>query len=167
MDPVAGAADPYSALRALVLLARLHHVPADAESLAHRLNLSPQQPVGTDELLLAARELGLKARRVASPVDRLPLAPLPALALMKDGSVCVLAQCDGARVLLQRFDPEDPDMARPRIEPLAAFVESWSGQLLLVTSRASLAGELAKFDFSWFVPSLVRHRRLLGEVLLV
>jgi subfamily B ATP-binding cassette protein HlyB/CyaB len=26
---------------------------------------------------------------------------------------------------------------------------------------------LAKFDFSWFVPSLVKHRKLLGEVLLV
>ena len=36
-----------------------------------------------------------------------------------------------------------------------------------MTSRASLAGELAKFDFSWFIPSLVRHRKLLAEVLLV
>ncbi|MBZ4170995.1 type I secretion system permease/ATPase, partial [Escherichia fergusonii] len=26
---------------------------------------------------------------------------------------------------------------------------------------------LAKFDFSWFIPSLVKHRKLLGEVLMV
>jgi subfamily B ATP-binding cassette protein HlyB/CyaB len=31
----------------------------------------------------------------------------------------------------------------------------------------SLAGELAKFDFSWFIPSLVKYRKLLGEVLLL
>ena len=37
----------------------------------------------------------------------------------------------------------------------------------LFTSRASLAGELAKFDFSWFVPAVVKYRKLLGEVLLV
>ena len=36
-----------------------------------------------------------------------------------------------------------------------------------MTSRASLAGSLAKFDFSWFIPSLVKYRRLFGEVLLV
>ncbi len=29
-----------------------------------------------------------------------------------------------------------------------------------------MAGELARFDFSWFVPALVRYRHLLGEVLL-
>ena len=53
------------------------------------------------------------------------------------------------------------------IEPLTAFAEQWTGELILVASRASLAGELAKFDFSWFIPSLVKYRRLLGEVLLI
>ena len=43
----------------------------------------------------------------------------------------------------------------------------WSGELILITSRASLAGALAKFDFSWVIPSNVRHRKRLGEVPLV
>jgi subfamily B ATP-binding cassette protein HlyB/CyaB len=43
----------------------------------------------------------------------------------------------------------------------------WSGELILFTSRASLAGELAKFDFTWFIPAVVKYRKLLGEVLLV
>ncbi|WP_080484351.1 type I secretion system permease/ATPase [Burkholderia ubonensis] len=38
------------------------------------------------------------------------------------------------------------------------------GQLLLLTSRASLASTLAHFDFSWFVPAIVKYRRLLLEV---
>jgi subfamily B ATP-binding cassette protein HlyB/CyaB len=41
------------------------------------------------------------------------------------------------------------------------------GRLLLFTSRASLAGNLARFDFSWFIPAVVKYRRLLLEVLLV
>ncbi len=84
---------------------------------------------------------------------------------MQDGSIAVLAQCNGNRVLQQRF--AEGDEQRPLIETFAAFDAQWSGELILVTSRASLAGELAKFDFSWFIPSLVKHRRLLGEVLLV
>ena len=57
--------------------------------------------------------------------------------------------------------------ARPTIEPIETFAAEWTGELILVTSRASLAGELAKFDFSWFIPSIVKHRRLLGEVLTI
>ena len=76
----------------------------------------------------------------------------------------MLAQCDGQRVLFQ--DPSSEE-GRPTIEPQVVFASQWSGELLLVTSRASLAGELAKFDFSWFLPSLVKHRKLLGEVLLI
>jgi len=53
------------------------------------------------------------------------------------------------------------------IEPIGTFAEQWTGELILVTSRASLAGNLARFDFSWFIPSLVKYRHLLGEVLLV
>ncbi|MEO7548524.1 MAG: type I secretion system permease/ATPase, partial [Ramlibacter sp.] len=83
-----------------------------------------------------------------------------------DGSIgfVILAQCDGQRVLIQ--DPVAA-MARPTIEPVAAFTAQWTGELILIASRASLAGDLAKFDFSWFIPSLVKYRRLLGEVLLI
>ncbi len=152
-------------MQALCLLARLHHTAADPDHLRHALGHAPGEALGADDLLHAARHLGLKAKRHRCATERLPQAPLPALALMRDGSVALLAQCDGQRVLLQTF--EDAVHSRPTIEPLERFATGWSGELILVTSRASVAGELARFDFSWFVPALVKHRRLLGEVLLV
>ena len=163
-------APPHPALQALCIVARLHHVAADASTLAHQLGWSAHHAPGPDGLLLAARELGLKARRSRSSADRLSLAALPALAVLRaEGEqgaprVVVLAQCDGQRVLWQ--NPEVPG-AGPTIEPLEVFAARWTGELILLASRASLAGELARFDFSWFVPSLVKYRRLLGEVLLI
>jgi ATP-binding cassette, subfamily B, bacterial HlyB/CyaB len=47
------------------------------------------------------------------------------------------------------------------------FAAQWTGELILITSHASQMGALAKFDFSWFIPSLVKYRKLLGEVLLI
>ena len=153
------------ALQALALVARLHHVAREPSTLAHQLGKAPHAPLAIDDLLLVAKQLGLRAKRTAVSHERLLLTPLPALALMKDGSIAVLAQCDRQRVLLQRFtNGAEP---RPIIEPLPTFIDAWAGDLILITSRASLAGELAKFDFSWFVPSLVKHRRLIGEVLAV
>ncbi len=175
-------------LAALCAIARFHQVAADPQMLAHQLGILPSDQVGIKELLLAAKHLGLKAKVSQTTVDRLHLANLPALAIMQANaapdesadadanaqkhaprnggrslSFVILAQTDGQRVLLQ-----DPSAGgRPIIEPIEAFAQQWSGQLILFTSRASLAGDMAKFDFSWFIPSLVKHRKLLGEVLLI
>ncbi len=152
------------ALQALCVLSRLHQIAAEPEALAHALGLTPSSEPDDRDLLRAAQHIGLKAKLTKSTIERLTLAPLPALARLQDGRWVVLAQCDGQRVLF--MDPSS-GVARPTIEPLKVFATQWSGELLLATSRATLAGELRKFDFSWFVPALVKHRKLLGEVLLV
>ena len=154
------------ALAALAIVARLHHVAADVPSLRHSLGLGATDTPSMRDLLLAAKRLGLKAKPSRTTIDRLTLAALPALATLRDGRTVVLAQCDGKRVLF--MDPSgDEASARPTIEPIETFAAEWTGELILVTRRASLAGELAKFDFSWFIPSIVKHRRLLGEVLTI
>jgi ATP-binding cassette, subfamily B, bacterial HlyB/CyaB len=161
VQPTASAHNP---LPALCLIARLHQVAADPAALAHELGKPASEPLDANDILLAAKHLGLKAKRSTSSTDRLNLVPLPAMALLNDGRWVVLAQCDGQRVL---FQDASSTASRPTIEPLEAFAAQWSGQLILVTSRASLAGELAKFDFSWFVPALVKYRRLFSEALVV
>ena len=159
-----------SPLAALCLIARLHHMAADPAHLAHQLGWPPSHKPSTTDLLLAARHIGLKAKLICTKSERLALSPLPALALLTDEfgatRTVVLAQCDGQRVLFQ--DPSGAIQGgRPVIEPLSVFCSQWTGELILVTSRASLAGDLTKFDFSWFIPSLVKYRKLFGEVLVV
>ncbi len=81
----------HSALDALCLIARLHHVAADPAALRHQLGKALSEPMAADDLLRAARHLGLKAKRSATGAERLHLAALPALALMRDGRFVVLA----------------------------------------------------------------------------
>lgn len=166
---VGGVANP--SLVALCTVARFHQIPADASLLSHQLGLTPSEPIDTATLLRAAKHLGLKAKSSRTTPDRLSLTPLPALAVLRgeDGAerFVILAQCDAQRVLLQDPSAASAEAARPVIEPLDVFAAHWTGELILITSRASLAGELAKFDFSWFIPSLVKHRKLLGEVLFI
>jgi len=160
----------HDALAALCLIARLHQIAADPAHLAHQLGWTPSHRPSLTDLLLAAKHIGLKAKLSRTTPDRLPLSPLPALAVLRDETgterTVVLAQCDGQRVLFQ--DPSGAVQGgRAVIEPLSVFASQWTGDLILITSRASLAGELAKFDFSWFIPSLVKYRKLFGEVLVV
>ncbi len=43
----------------------------------------------------------------------------------------------------------------------------WSGELILVRSDAQLPHGLSRFDLTWFIPAVVKYRRLFGEVLVV
>ncbi|SAI46725.1 cyclolysin secretion ATP-binding protein [Bordetella ansorpii] len=145
----------------LAMLARYHQVAVDVDQLAHEFR-APGQPFGYEEILLAAAKLGLRARRARSSIARLATTALPAIASDRDGSFFVLARQDGAKVLIQ--DPRRPSATEVALD---VFERMWSGELIQLTSRASLAGDLAKFDFSWFIPAVVKYRRLLGEVFAV
>jgi subfamily B ATP-binding cassette protein HlyB/CyaB len=148
-------------LACLVLLARFHGLAADPDQLAHEW-AAPGRPFGPPEILRAAKALGLKAKAVRTTATRLPTTPLPALALDGEGQCTILAKVDDGTVLLH-----DPRAGRPQALPLAEWSRRWSGDLILIASRASLTGELARFDFTWFIPAVIKYRRLLLETLLV
>ena len=158
-----------SPLIALCAIARFHQIAADPQTLAHKLGLTQSDSIGKADLLRAAAELGLKAKLSRSSAARLPALSLPALAVMRGDSanlrVVVLAQADSNRVLYQELSGAARSV--PVIESLEAFSAHWSGELFLFASRASMAGALAKFDFSWFIPSMVKYRKLLLEVLMI
>ncbi len=166
--------NPRTGLPALCALARFHQVAADPQTLAHQLGLSPHQPGRPQDLLLAAKHLGLKAKWTRVQPERLRHTPLPALAWLGSedtGHAVVLAQSDGQRALVQDLEAlstADGEGSCPQVLPVTELqARGWDGRLMLVTSRASLVGALAKFDFSWFIPAMVRHRKLLGEVLFI
>lgn len=154
-----------SCLQCLVIMARLHGIAADVEQIRHEFAVG-RADLGPEQLLLAAKKLGLVAKRTRVDMARLQATPLPAIALANEGRYFILARVetvDGQlRALIQH-----PAMPRPEILSGEALRELWFGDAFLFTSRASLAGELARFDFSWFIPAIVKYRRLLGEVLLV
>ncbi|WP_240792828.1 cysteine peptidase family C39 domain-containing protein, partial [Pseudomonas edaphica] len=148
-------------LACLVMLARFHNLSASAEQLSHEFSVD-NQVFSQAELLLAARKLGLKAKRVSTSLARLGSTPLPAIAIDKEGRFFIIARLDQGKVLIQ-----DPRVERAEIISAEALLAQWNGQLILVRSEAGNLGETSRFDFTWFIPAIVKYRKLLGEVLLV
>ncbi|MFT4193540.1 type I secretion system permease/ATPase [Ottowia sp.] len=159
-------------LLSLLMMAQYHALAADPARLQHEYGPAP---FDATTLLHAAKALGFSAKRVRQPPERLHKAPLPCIAADAEGRFFILAKIDAAaddagghpaasdaaRVLIQR--PGEP----PSVVSLAALTALWDGELILLTSKASFAGEVSRFDFTWFIPAVVKYRRLLGEVLLV
>lgn len=121
---------------ALALIARLHNIATASDQLAHEF--APDGVVDELAMQRAARAIGLHARYIRTETVRLSATPLPALARDCAGSWFVLAQFDGAtgRALIQTGDS-----GQPEILSAEAFAQRWSGELVLIASRASLAGE--------------------------
>ncbi|MGZ2749272.1 type I secretion system permease/ATPase [Burkholderia stagnalis] len=148
-------------LVALVLIAQYHGIAANAEQMRHAASARSGQ-LAVNDLELAARSLGLKVRRVRVVAERLAETPKPALMLDEAGRHFVLAGCDAEKALIVEAGAQQAELVSP-----AEVMARTGGQLLLMASRASLAGALAHFDFSWFVPAVVKYRRLLVEVMAV
>jgi subfamily B ATP-binding cassette protein HlyB/CyaB len=159
LSQTAALSPPDTGLICLLILARFYDLPADGSQLRHQFAQSGR-PLSDTELLRAAKHLGLKAGLLKTQWSKLPGTPLPAIAKRTDGRYAVLAKIEAEKVLIQ-----DPAEARPLILSREQFESAWTGELLLFTKRANLRLQDLKFDFTWFIPAIVKYRKLLGEVL--
>ncbi|WP_320174773.1 type I secretion system permease/ATPase [Maridesulfovibrio sp.] len=147
-------------LVSLVLLARYHGVAADPDGIKHRF-APPGEVMGQLDLVKAARALELKAKVLDRSCDKLSKVPFPAMALMNDGTWMIMGGAREDDVLLQH-----PFRKGAEKVPLDEFSKLWSGRLLLITKRTLLPEAVRKFNISWFIPALLKYKRLFSEVLL-
>jgi ATP-binding cassette, subfamily B, bacterial HlyB/CyaB len=151
-------------LECLVMLARFHGVALDPMQIRHEFALG-FNPANEVILLAIAKRAGLKARSFKSSIDRIESIALPVIAKGVNGSAFIIAAIDkavtGGKALIQ--DPTQPAPESLTFEQLAS---RWDGQVIAITPRGISARGMRKFDFTWFIPALVKHRKLIGEVLI-
>jgi ATP-binding cassette, subfamily B, bacterial HlyB/CyaB len=152
-------------LACLIMTARFHGVAADANQLSHEFAVAGK-PFSNTEILLSAKRLGLQAKVVKVSTARLNKTPLPAVAVVRnqqgETDYFIVAKVEGDQILMQ-----SPTVGQPTTLSIDQLKNQWDGEMILFTSRASMAGEMSKFDFTWFIPAIVKYRKLLSEVLLV
>jgi subfamily B ATP-binding cassette protein HlyB/CyaB len=166
MDSVGGGAvklEADSGLTALCAIAGYYRIAADPLKLAHDLAIVGYD-AALDDLVRAAKTLGLKARVVRNVDDvRLSRIPVPAIARLRTGSFVIFGGvlANGLYRLVDAVTRADRAVALPdllsEIEPM----------VVLVARHPFGAGtDPRTFGFQWFLPSLLRYRRPIAQVLL-
>ena len=162
----------------LQVIGAFHQIVVDEMTLKHQLSAEMERYEATGEpvfgnraLLLAAKELGMTARLVRQDPLRLDKAPLPAIGRHTDGRYFVVArfdrpQGDGVQAGVPRLLIQHAGKP-PEIVSVEDFVSQSTGELMFFMSKATFSGPLARFDFTWFIPVIIKYRRLLGEILLI
>lgn len=156
-------------LFSLVMMAKFLGKAADAGDIKHQLGKGGEA-LDSQDILLAAKALELKAKRVSCEWDQLISTPLPAIARAADNTFFIIAKVEKPR---PDAAPETPPKVlvqlpggTPEVLSKAELEERWSGDLILLTSREHIAGSQRPFDVTWFIPAIVKYRKLLGEALL-
>ena len=149
-----------SGLIALTTLLAFHSIAAESDQLRHELG-HMDALASEDILRLAKRIPAVRAKAITADASSLPRIPLPAIAAGRDGSWFIIGKADATGVLIQR-----PGSGVDRLT-LDDLGELWAGGLILIASREAMGGALARFDVRWFIPQIVKYRRLIGEVLLI
>ncbi|MDJ0662201.1 MAG: type I secretion system permease/ATPase [Crocosphaera sp.] len=149
-----------SGLSCLVLLLRYFGMPGEPEQIRHQYG-TPGAPMSAESLLRAAKRLGLKARLVALKPHRLAKTPLPAIVEKADGGFFILAKIGDQGALVQ-----DPAVGRPETVTPEQLASVWGGRVLLIAKRAKLLGKGGEFDVTWFIPPVLKYKKLFGEVII-
>ena len=153
-----------SGLNCLVTIAAFHHIPADFQQLRHQFGIA-DQPLSDVDLQRAAKSIGFKAKFVTIDPAKLVNASLPAIARTQDDGFLIVAKSEvdeaGIPTLLIQSPGEPPQ--KITYEQLMCKIQ---GDFLFLTKRQGLESFRKHFDISWFIPSLVKYRKLFTEVVI-
>jgi subfamily B ATP-binding cassette protein HlyB/CyaB len=146
-------------LIALVMMLRFQGIGVDPEQVRHQFHGTP---IGVAEMIRCAKDFGLRARALTTNWSRLVKTPMPALAVLRDGSFLLFGKIGDDSIIAL-----EPGQPRPIMMQQAELEAVWGGQLVLMTKRASLADLSRRFDITWFLGAMHKYRGLLSEVLVV
>ena len=153
------------AMSCLSIAAAYHEVTTNTDELLHELALN-EQNFEIKDILWAAKTLNLHAGIESVDPQRFEHTPTPTIAICKNPQgreefVVFMGAND------QHAFIHFPHTSNPQLVVLSEFLQSWTGEMVLLTSQASIVEKIKRFDFTWFIPAIVKYRKLLLEVLLV
>ena len=143
-------------LYCFVNVARFHGIPADPAQLTHALAISAVMT--EQDILRAAKELKLKAKAATVSYKDLAKLPLPAMVTMGDDGFAILAQIEGDKLLMLL-----PEGTAPVVLTADEFQKKWTGRIILLTQRF-WQEKHRKFDIKWFIPTIIKYKKLLDII---
>ncbi|WP_228550770.1 type I secretion system permease/ATPase [Endozoicomonas sp. OPT23] len=151
---------PDSGLYCLVLMLQYLEQTVDPQAIWHEF-ADTDGRLNTIAMLRAAKQLGVKARQVKIKPARLAKYTYPLIARDEErDEYFIIAAVQDDFALVQKVGE------RPVKIPLGELWQLWQGHAILMTHRSSMVGDKRRFDLSWFIPVIVKYRKVLREILL-
>jgi subfamily B ATP-binding cassette protein HlyB/CyaB len=142
----------------LLTIAAFYGIPADENQIRHDMALIGRV-IDDSDILRIAKRLKLKAKISSVKPEKAAGLTLPAIIKLNDGRYALLAQASEQKFLVLMAGE-----TAPRGLPLEEMSALWSGEMILFIPRLMSRGR-GKFGFRWFIPSVLKYKHPLIEVL--
>lgn len=144
-------------LQCLITIAAYYRIPADAKNIIHLLAMEGKAFSDSD-LIRGAKLLKIKARTAVIVPKKLVKMTFPAMLKTADGYSLIL-KADGEKCLIVT-----EENSVPHIISMDKLCEIWHGEILLFIPRMMNNRDI-KFGFKWFIPTIIKYKAPLIEVL--
>jgi subfamily B ATP-binding cassette protein HlyB/CyaB len=152
-------------IECLSLVAKFLGTPCDPQQLKREFD-SDNINLAEINVVRAIKHLGLKAKANACLVDKLPAANLPLIAVSKEGHFFLIAKIRDAKDGTKEFLIHDPLNNGVAVLNESEFMHKWANRCIFITKRAQLLEAKAQFGLSWFIPSIIKYKKFLTDVLI-
>ncbi len=152
----------------LSLVAQINQMAVEVRQIQHQY-AEPGDVLSARDLLRAAKAIGFKARASKQTIPQLLTIDLPAIAVKPSGEFFIIAKAatkQGESEQSVQFLVHDPLAGHPQTMSPEELQAQWTGELILLAKRGSAFEAVKEFDIRWFIPSLVKYRKLFGDVIL-
>lgn len=112
------------------------------------------------EFIKTAKKINIIAVKHRMDIAQLPEVHIPAIAQLVDGRYVVLGRSTQKQMLV--FFPEEEN---PKLVPFTELSVMWSGIIFTLEKKFSYEDLARKFNFSWFMPVVLRYKRFFYEVI--
>ena len=148
---------PDFGLQCLMTIAAYYRIPADAKNIIHLLAMEGKTFSDSD-LLRGAKLLKIKAKAAVIVPQKLLKMTFPAMLKTTDGYFLILkADSDKCLIVTE-------ENSAPKIISMEKLCEIWHGEILLFIPRMMSSRDI-KFGFKWFIPTIIKYKTPLIEVL--
>ncbi len=145
-------------VNAVALLSHLLGAPVSTRAI--REQAAVEGPLELGELQRAASRLGFEAEVIDRRRGKLEELPLPALAVLDDHRMVVIASAgDGG------YTVQDPLGEQPETWTPAELRAAWTGQALIMGAATPGDERQRRSPLAWLLPQLARHKGVVAEVL--
>jgi subfamily B ATP-binding cassette protein HlyB/CyaB len=146
---------------ALSLISRFFNVPVNEETIKHNLAKNTGEEFTAQDIVIASKEIGLKAKIKKVNFPSLDPKTLPAIIFNEKNEYVILAKINGKEALVQR-----PLESKPEKISLENISDEGFSSIIFFSKRESLIDDTTKFGFSWFFNALKKYKKHVFDVLL-
>ena len=153
-------------LLCLMIIAHFHGKPVNEENLKKQFDTGGA-PWETKQIILAAKSLGLNAKKIETKIDRIKYLPLPAVGIDNENKFFLILKHEKLNYQEEQVLIHDLLTQNPYFISVKELNSKWNSNVLLFNSQHKVRDVIAKFDVTWFIPYLIKYRKIFTEVFIV